>query len=79
MYILIVYGYFLINAFKIFGEQQKIDDEFLTLIGSLGAIFNSLFRFVWAWLIDLYPYKYVYAALLLLQFFVTSSVYWIAD
>jgi len=72
------YGYFLINAYKVYGETKRIDDNFLTLVGSLGAIFNSLFRLVWAWLIDLYQFKYVYAALLLLQFFVTSTLYWVS-
>lgn len=74
----LVYGYFLINAYKIYGQQIQLDDTFLTIVGSVGALFCSLFRFVWAWLIDMYTFKSVYGVLLVLQFFVTSTLYWVS-
>lgn len=60
------YGYFLINAFKIFGYKNRLSDEYLTYVGSIGALLNCLFRLVWAWLIDHFEFKYVYAFLLFL-------------
>jgi hypothetical protein len=60
------YGYFLINAFKIFGYKAKMSDEFLTYVGCIGALLNCLSRFVWAWLVDYFSFRYIYALLLLL-------------
>ncbi len=63
--IIIVYGYFLINAFKIYGQRNKFDDKYLTMVGSMGALFNSGFRLVWALLIDHFSFKAVYGVLLI--------------
>jgi MFS family permease len=68
------YGYFLINAFKSFGYKHNIEDDYLTYIGSVGAIMNCVFRLVWAWLVDHFNFNKIYAALLILQFIATSLI-----
>lgn len=49
------------------------------MVGSVGALANSGSRFIWAWLIDVFEFKFVYAVLLIMQFIVTASLFWIAD
>ena len=55
------------NVYKLFGEIVPAldDDQYLTLVGSVSAIFNAL-RFIWSGSIDKLPFKYVYGALLLI-------------
>jgi hypothetical protein len=48
----VVYGYFLINAFKLYGLRNNFTDSFLTLVGAVGALFNCVGRFLGAWLMD---------------------------
>ena len=54
----ILFGYYSIDVFKQFGQTVETlsNDEFLTLVGSLAAIFNAL-RFVWSAFLDYYSYK----------------------
>jgi len=51
------YGYFLINAYKLFGQRNNLDDQFLTTVGAVGSIFNCGARLFGAWLIDKYNFK----------------------
>ena len=39
--ILLVYGMFIANAFKSFGEKHHLSDMTLTIAGSLGSIMNG--------------------------------------
>ena len=58
---------FVINNNKGYAQSEGHRDEnFLALLASLGAIFNSL-RFIWSALTDYYDYKVVYGFLLVLQ------------
>lgn len=41
-------------------------DEYLTWVGSLGSVFNSL-RFLWSAALDNHSYKLIYGILLMLQ------------
>jgi len=60
------YGYYILNLFKIFGYYLTLSDDYLTTVGSVGALLSCLFRFIWAYLADHYPYKTVYAFLLVI-------------
>ena len=40
----LVYGMFMANAFKSFGEKHHLDDLSLTVAGSLGSIMNGFSR-----------------------------------
>lgn len=59
-------GLFAVGNFKVFGESNQIHETALALIGSIGALFNSL-RFIWSTLLDKYSYRSVYGSLLVIQ------------
>ena len=71
----ILTGYYSINVFKQFGQTVETlsNDEFLTWVGSVAALFNTA-RFVWSAFLDHYSYKKVYGVLLLLQIFIGSTM-----
>ena len=49
---------FFAPLYKSFGlEKVTSDDHFVTIVGSIGAVFNLLGRIVWAFLADLTNYK----------------------
>jgi hypothetical protein len=58
-------GTFVAGSYKAYGIQLGFEEGELTLVGSLGALFNAL-RFVWSGLLDTFSYKKVYGSLLLL-------------
>ena len=59
-------GGFVVTNYKSYGLDNGLSENLLTLIGSLGAIFNAI-RFVWSALLDKFSYKLVYGVLLTLQ------------
>ena len=61
----IFYGYYIINSFKSYGAAYITDDKFLTLIGSVGALSNGVFRVFWSSLLDYFPFRKVNFVLLL--------------
>ena len=63
----ILFAYYVVNVYKLFGEgvPELDNDEYLTLVNSISAIFNAL-RFVWSGAIDKLPFRYIYGALLLM-------------
>ena len=69
-------GYYTVNVFKNMGEQyHKLnDDRYLTLVGSIAAVFNSI-RFIWSGMLDKYSYKKVYGTMLSIQIIVASTMY----
>eukprot|EP00347_Sterkiella_histriomuscorum_P004848 403358853 len=71
------YGYFLINAFKVYGQRNKFDDQFLSMVGSIGALVNCASRLIAAWLIDHFSFQSIYGLLLIKQFAITCSIYWV--
>ena len=60
--------------FKDYGLIKINDDEFLTLIGSIGFIFNSSFRIIWGSLMDFFGFKKVYWVLLSFQLALICSL-----
>ena len=54
-----------VNSFKVFGLGHGMTDSYLSVVGSVGAAFNSI-RFVWSGALDKYSYKLVYGILLAL-------------
>ena len=55
------------NNYKVYGLINIKDDQFITLIGSLGSICNGLSRPIWAILFDKYGFKKAFTVLLVLQ------------
>ena len=65
--------------FKDYGLKTINDDQFLTLIGSLGFVFNSCFRIIWGLLMDKFGFRKVYWILLTCQFSLICSLYAISS
>ena len=61
------YGYFFTNVYKTYGMRYINDDHFLTLVGSISSLFNGFFKFMWATLLDYYPFKRIYGFLICLE------------
>ena len=61
-------GYYIVNSYKNFGETVPTlnNDEFLTLVSSISALFNAA-RFVWSGALDKLCFKKVYGVLLIMQ------------
>lgn len=60
-------GYFIASNFKNYGILMIKDDSFLTLIGSLGSIFNGAGRFFWGTLSDRFSFKSLYLLIVIIQ------------
>ena len=54
---------FVINTYKKYGLKNIGDDKFITLAGSVAAIFGGM-RFVWSYLVDRYSFKFSYSIVL---------------
>jgi hypothetical protein len=68
-------GLFVVNQTKEFGFLNGLDDDrYLSLIASIGSIFNTL-RFVWSWWLDHSRLKIVYATLILMQVFLNFTIF----
>lgn len=59
IYCMAGFGVLMASNYKLYGLLQPSlkDDKFLTLVGSLGSVMNSLSRFVWGFLLDKVPFK----------------------
>ena len=70
----IFFGYFIMTKYKVYGAGFIKDDQFLTLIGSIGSLLNGLFRIFWAGMLDYFPFKKINTVLLLLLTIVLFTV-----
>lgn len=57
---------FTINTFKQYGMKNIRNDDFLTVVGSVSAVFGGV-RFVWSWLVDRYSFKLSYGIVLIIN------------
>ena len=69
----ISFGYFIIGQYKKFGLNY-MDDTFLSVTGSVASLLSGL-RFVFAFLMDRFSFKLVFAAVLALQTVVAATIY----
>ncbi|OMJ68199.1 hypothetical protein SteCoe_34419 [Stentor coeruleus] len=60
-------GLFFVASFKTVGLQLSYDDGFLTIVGSIGSIFNGTSRIFWGILIDKTSFKTTYTCILTFQ------------
>ncbi|OMJ89822.1 hypothetical protein SteCoe_7903 [Stentor coeruleus] len=72
-------GIYLASAYKSFGKEKINDDEFLTIVGSVGSIFNGSFRYFWGQVMDKTSFKISYSILLALQAALIVTLYYIAS
>ena len=64
---ILVFGLMMTANYKVYGLTQISDDDFITLVGSLGSVSNGCTRAVWALLFDKFGFKRVYFVLITLQ------------
>lgn len=72
-------GFYVMSAYKNFGQDKIDDDVFLTITGSVGGVFNGGFRYIWAHIMEVYNFKTVYLVLCGMQTVLVASLYYIAD
>jgi hypothetical protein len=68
----------MISSYKVFGIDMGITDSYLTVVGSVGVLFNTFSRFIYGSLTDIYEFWKLYLSLLFIQAQVTSSIFWIS-
>lgn len=55
------------SNFKSYGSIDIPDDQFMTIVGAVGAALNGVSRVGWASLVDMFGFKYVYMSLLTVE------------
>ena len=64
LYFGIFYGYFIASTFKTISD---LSDQYLTLVGSVGNIFNGAARIIWGAVMDKFGFKKLYLIIMTLQ------------
>ena len=59
---------------KNYGNIKIGDDKFLTLVGSLGSVANSLARLFWGFLLDKFPFKVIVSINLVCQIVLIDTI-----
>lgn len=62
-----LYPLYIASNFKSYGETGIDDDQFITIVGAVGAVFNGLSRGIWSTIQDKVGFKWVYFILLCVQ------------
>lgn len=68
------YPYYIASNFKSFAQKDIADDRFITIVGSIGAVFNGLSRGVWSSIQDHKGFKKVYFALVVIEIIVSLTM-----
>ena len=63
----ITFGFYIMGAFKQYGQTKIANDELLTYMGSVGSFMNGIARVVYGSLLDNYSFKTVFGFLTILQ------------
>ena len=71
-------GLYVATAYKTFGTSRINNDDFLALTGSLGALFNGSFRYVWPQIMDKSTFKRTISVLLCIMCPLLMSFYYIS-
>ena len=70
---------YMVSAFKIFGSTLRMQDEFLSIIGSLASLFDCFTSFVWASSVDYCGFKITFSILIVIEIIISSTVYLVAS
>jgi len=66
-------GLLIASNFKNYGLLKINDDVFLTIVGSVGAVFNGVGRMIWGILYDKFSFRSVYLFLLSIQIILIAT------
>jgi len=56
-------GVFMVGSSKAYAEDWIKNEEYLSLVASIGSIFGAL-RFIWSFMLDKYSFKLIYGILI---------------
>lgn len=68
------YPYYISSNFKSYEQKDIHDDKFITMVGSIGAVFNGLSRGFWASLQDYLGFKVVYMWILFIEMIIAFTI-----
>jgi len=63
--------------YRTFAKEDILDDKYLTLIGSIGAIACSFSRFIWGIILEKSTFKAIYGLLSIINALLAFSVFYI--
>lgn len=69
-------GIYFLYVYKGFAMETLNDDEFLTLVGSVGLLFNGGFRSIWGDFMDRTSFKVSYAVLVIIQIVMSLTLFY---
>lgn len=75
MFCSVFYGYFIVNAYKLFASEYIHDDHFLSLIAAVSSAFAAL-RFIFGFMMEMWSFKTCYTCLLVAQIAVSGTIYY---
>lgn len=58
-----MYWAYIMNEYKVFGLSKKVDDKFLSWLGSLGNIVGMASRTLWGIFMDLISFKLAFGVI----------------
>mmetsp|Transcript_9153 Transcript_9153/g.10362 ORF Transcript_9153/g.10362 Transcript_9153/m.10362 type:complete len:208 (-) Transcript_9153:184-807(-) len=68
------FPFFMAGNFKTYEMIDIPDDRFITIVGSIGAVVNGLSRTCWSTMQDIYGFKRVYMALVIIEMLLAFSL-----
>mmetsp|Transcript_36777 Transcript_36777/g.33006 ORF Transcript_36777/g.33006 Transcript_36777/m.33006 type:complete len:141 (-) Transcript_36777:288-710(-) len=68
------FGLFMANNYKVYGLEQVNDDQFLTIVGSVGSITNGCSRAGWALALDKFGFRKVFFIVIIIQSIISATI-----
>lgn len=70
------FGLLMSCNYKVFAKH-KMDDKFLTILGAFGAFACGISRFLWSALLEMFSFRFLLWALLVVNSFLAFTIYYI--
>ncbi|KAL4509365.1 hypothetical protein ABPG72_018296 [Tetrahymena utriculariae] len=74
-----VYGSMIVSNYKLYGEYNNYDDNFLSTVGTVGSIFNGLSRVFWGSIMEKLKIEQIIIINLSFQIIVSFTFRWAAN
>mmetsp|Transcript_14453 Transcript_14453/g.2370 ORF Transcript_14453/g.2370 Transcript_14453/m.2370 type:complete len:181 (+) Transcript_14453:790-1332(+) len=74
-----MYWAYIMNEYKVFGLSKKVDDKFLSWLGSLGNIVGMASRTLWGIFMDIISFKLAFGVITGMQLLNSLTIYFIAS
>lgn len=73
-----VYGTMIVSNYKLYGEYNNFEDNFLSTVGTIGSIMNGCTRIFWGSLMEKFTILQLIWANLLIQIVISFTFRWVA-